>query len=109
MLLFHVDSIAYSRYATVIESGRFSNFASVGSRWTLWRISMEAALAHPLLGIGPMHFAYVDNGEGAHPHNFWLQLAAEWGHSGNCSDWRSVTVAFFVRLWPSRSASQTDA
>jgi len=26
-----------------------------------------------------MHFAYEYNGEGAHPHNFWLQLAAEWG------------------------------
>ena len=39
---------------------------------------MEAMIANPLLGLGPAHFAYAYNGEGAHPHNFWLQLAAEW-------------------------------
>jgi O-antigen ligase len=61
------------------ETGRFSNFTSVGARWELWRLSIDAALANPWLGLGPMHFAYVDNGLAAHPHNFWLQLAAEWG------------------------------
>jgi O-antigen ligase len=66
------------------ETGRFSDFSSVGARWKLWRISVESALAHPLLGLGPMHFAYVDNGDGAHPHNFWLQLAAEWGIPARC-------------------------
>jgi len=80
------------------ETGRFSDFASVGARWKLWRISVESALAHPFLGLGPMHFAYVDNGDGAHPHNFWLQLAAEWGIPAALLI-GAVTVGFFVRLW----------
>jgi O-antigen ligase len=80
------------------ETGRFSDFASVGARWKLWRISVESALAHPFLGLGPMHFAYVDNGDGAHPHNFWLQLAAEWGIPAALLI-GAVTVAFFVNLW----------
>jgi putative inorganic carbon (hco3(-)) transporter len=80
------------------ETGRFSDFSSVGARWKLWRISVESALAHPFLGLGPMHFAYVDNGDGAHPHNFWLQLAAEWGIPAALLI-GAVTVGFFVRLW----------
>jgi putative inorganic carbon (hco3(-)) transporter len=83
--------------STALESGRFSNFASMGSRWTLWRLSVEAAIANPWLGIGPMHFAYVDNGEGAHPHNFWLQLAAEWGLPATLLI-GAVTIVFCVRL-----------
>lgn len=78
IVLFHALPAVLS-IATTPETGRFSEFASVGARWRLWWLSVDAALAHPLLGLGPMHFAYVDNGDGAHPHNFWLQLAAEWG------------------------------
>lgn len=49
------------------------------SRMYLWRIAMEHIQAHPLLGIGPMHFAHFQNLKGAHPHNFYLQFAAEFG------------------------------
>jgi O-antigen ligase len=87
------------------ETGRFSDFASVGARWKLWRISVESALAHPFLGLGPMHFAYVDNGDGAHPHNFWLQLAAEWGIPAALLV-GAVAAGFFVRLW---SAARVEA
>jgi hypothetical protein len=45
-----------------------------------------------------MHFAYFDNGDGAHPHNFWLQLAAEWGIPAALLV-GAVAVGFFVRLW----------
>jgi putative inorganic carbon (hco3(-)) transporter len=34
---------------------------------------------NPLLGVGPMHFAYYANTVAAHPHNALLQLASEWG------------------------------
>jgi O-antigen ligase len=78
VVLFHLVP-ALLALPTALETDRFANFVSVSARWTLWRISVESALAHPLLGLGPMHFAYVNNGFGAHPHNFWLQLAAEWG------------------------------
>lgn len=33
----------------------------------------------PWLGVGPMHFAHVYNGEAAHPHNIYLQCLAELG------------------------------
>lgn len=52
---------------------------SIEARFFLWRIALGHIAAHPWLGIGPMHFAHVNNGEAAHPHNIYLQLAAEWG------------------------------
>jgi O-antigen ligase len=64
---------------TALESGRFSDFGSVNSRWILGTLALELAVKSPLLGAGPMHFAYFYNGEGAHPHNLALQLIAEWG------------------------------
>lgn len=80
-----------------VETGRFTNFASVGHRWELWLISLDNALNRPLLGAGPMHFAYVDNGSGAHPHNFWLQLAGEWGIPATVVV-GSVVLGFFARM-----------
>lgn len=62
-----------------LESGRLQEGGSIAARLQLAQLALKMAAAHPLLGVGPMHFAYVDNGLGAHPHNFWLQLAAEWG------------------------------
>jgi O-antigen ligase len=96
-LLFHLLPAALS-VMTAPETGRFSNFTSISARWNLWRLSVESALAHPLLGLGPMHFAYINNGDGAHPHNFWLQVAAEWGIPAALLI-VSVTVAFLLRLW----------
>lgn len=51
------------------------------ARGQLWRQALVAALAHPGLGVGPMHLAYAEafNGTAAHPHNLYLQVAAEWG------------------------------
>lgn len=47
----------------------------------LWQLSYELIAAHPWLGVGPQHFAHygVALSFGAHPHNFVLQIAAEWG------------------------------
>lgn len=49
------------------------------SRLYLWRIALDDIAKNPVLGIGPMHFAHHPNRSGAHPHNFYLQLAAEFG------------------------------
>ncbi|AEK63619.1 O-antigen ligase family protein [Collimonas fungivorans] len=50
-------------------------------RWSLWVRAWEIIAAHPWLGAGPLHFAHfgrtVQNG--AHPHNWILQIACEWG------------------------------
>ena len=50
-------------------------------RLFLWRRATELILQHPLLGVGPMHFAHHahDLQLGAHPHDWLLQVASEWG------------------------------
>lgn len=52
-----------------------------GSRGGLWRRAMEMVVTHPLLGVGPLHFAHYgqDVNNGAHPHSWILQIASEWG------------------------------
>ncbi|MFJ2989259.1 O-antigen ligase family protein [Collimonas sp. NPDC087041] len=51
------------------------------SRWVLWARAWELMLAHPWLGVGPLHFAHYgrDLQLGAHPHNWILQIGSEWG------------------------------
>jgi O-antigen ligase len=56
------------------------NFTSSSGRIKIWQDTLNIIISHPLIGIGPMMTAM----EGvldkvAHPHNFPLQLAAEWG------------------------------
>jgi O-antigen ligase len=50
-----------------------------GPREYLWGLAWQYIRESPLLGIGPMHYAHRVNAEAAHPHNVYLQLAAEWG------------------------------
>lgn len=52
---------------------------SVEARFFLWRIAQSYIEQSPWLGIGPMHYAHFLNPEAAHPHNIYLQIAAEWG------------------------------
>ena len=51
------------------------------NRLVLWRRATELILAHPWLGVGPMHFAHNagDLHTGAHPHDWVMQIASEWG------------------------------
>ncbi|HWX03378.1 O-antigen ligase family protein [Collimonas sp.] len=51
------------------------------SRLPLWIRAWEMIAAHPWLGAGPMHFAHFGRSvqNGAHPHNWMLQIASEWG------------------------------
>lgn len=53
--------------------------SSVEARLYLWGIALEDIASHPWLGTGPMHFADRFNGEAAHPHNIYLQVASEYG------------------------------
>lgn len=53
--------------------------ASLSQREIIWRQAIEVAYQNPLLGIGPMQLADLPNGVAAHPHQAWLQWAAEWG------------------------------
>lgn len=55
------------------------NFGS--SRGYLWACAVQMVLQNPWLGAGPLHFAQVcaPLEIAAHPHNWVLQMAAEWG------------------------------
>lgn len=53
--------------------------ASLSQRDIIWRQAIEVAIGNPLLGIGPMQLADLPNGVAAHPHQAWLQWAAELG------------------------------
>ncbi len=55
-------------------------------RWFIYLASLKAALAHPLLGMGPMHLSIIllpigAEGSGwlATPHNVLCKIIAEWG------------------------------
>jgi O-antigen ligase len=50
-------------------------------RTLLWELAVKLIAAHPWLGVGPQHFAHegATLSWGAHPHNFILQIGAEWG------------------------------
>ena len=58
---------------------RLPELGSLSHRDVLWAEAWRMIVGHPWLGVGPMHFAAVPNGIGAHPHNAVLQIAAEWG------------------------------
>lgn len=55
------------------------NLTTVTSREVLWNLSWQSIQSSPWLGIGPMQFAALNSRVGAHPHNWPLQIAAEWG------------------------------
>ena len=50
-------------------------------RMLLWRRALELIAQHPWLGVGPQHFSHygADLQTGAHPHDWVLQIASEWG------------------------------
>lgn len=51
------------------------------ARNLLWKLAWELIASHPLLGVGPQHYAHEGASlyTAAHPHNWVLQIAAEWG------------------------------
>lgn len=60
------------------QAGREGLLAGSG-REALLLMSWESIRQAPLLGVGPMGFAAIANKIGAHPHNWIVQLAVEWG------------------------------
>ena len=58
---------------------RFSRDSLVVGRLDMWLASLNMALTHPLLGVGPQQYAFHPVHNIAHPHNAFLQLLAEWG------------------------------
>jgi hypothetical protein len=48
-------------------------------RMRMWSRTSRDALANPILGIGPLNYVCTSDAWFGHPHNFPLQIAAEWG------------------------------
>jgi len=52
--------------------------STFGRSW-MWQTAWQEARTHPWFGIGPMNFVCTRPPWFGHPHNFPLQIAAEWG------------------------------
>ncbi len=80
LLLFGIDLVAQ---AGSTESG--------SARLELWRAALDDA-SQSLFGVGPMHFSRIQRGDAAHPHNAYLQVAAEFG-------WPAALALVFCVVW----------
>ena len=60
---------------------KFGNPDQYFRRLQHWRVCLEMAWANPVLGIGPMHYAWLPGQptEPASPHSALMQWLAEWG------------------------------
>ncbi|MBT8063829.1 MAG: O-antigen ligase family protein [Gammaproteobacteria bacterium] len=65
-----------------------------GRSW-MWPIALNDIRSHPWFGIGPMGYACVSTAGFGHPHNFALQIAAEWGLPAAVA----AAALFLVLLW----------
>lgn len=63
---------------------RMDNIVGLSGRDNLWSLALVMWEAHPLLGVGPMHFAAYSADVSQHPHNATLQWLAEWGTPAAC-------------------------
>jgi O-antigen ligase len=78
-LLFWLLPIATGAPSDLTEAYYRNRIVSDESRLLLWRIAVAYVEQSPWLGVGPMHYAHYLNSKAAHPHNIFLQIAAEWG------------------------------
>jgi O-antigen ligase len=81
---------------------RTGDILSLSRREDLWLAAVQQILANPLLGTGPMHYAYWSGEIAVHPHNAVLQWAAEWGLPAALLmtavwAWGGLTFAAWVR------------
>jgi len=77
VFIFFSNRIGVDGFGTVDVVHRLQD--SSPARQYLWSLAIHYIYESPWLGVGPMHFAYIPNMKAAHPHNVYLQIAAEWG------------------------------
>jgi O-antigen ligase len=71
---------AWGGYPVLVAADRsIGSLTSDSARLLLWQVAKDQIATSPWLGIGPMHYAHYPNPKAAHPHNIYLQVAAEWG------------------------------
>lgn len=82
----HFTVQSHAAILTNITHIKNFNEITLESRIVLYRYALLLAMHHPLLGVGPMHFAFQEpamliqaDDLAAHPHNFLLLFLSEWG------------------------------
>ncbi len=86
-------------------SGRLTT--SLSGRAALWEHAFSLIAQHPLLGVGPMHFANLEPSMSAHPHQAILQSAAEWGIPATLALLGLITHAAIATLRVLRATAQS--
>ena len=81
------------------------------SRLGLWLRAFELIVQHPWLGVGPLHYAHygIDVQVGAHPHNWMLQIGAEWGLPALLCLCLVIRLAILRLLQTAKFISENDA
>jgi O-antigen ligase len=92
------------RFSTTFASAETRDSSAAG-RLELWRDCIDAALRHPVFGLGPDHWPVVAReeygwvGQVNEAHSLWVQNAAELGFPG-----LALLASFYLvcigRLWP---------
>lgn len=92
-------------FGMVGVDGQVKNLLSDPARELLWYEALLMGVKNPFLGIGPYGYTFITPINGtAHPHNFYLQLIAEWGFAATCilgvtATSLFITVIKAVRLY----------
>ena len=81
LLGFGLYHILFSTGTAPPVADKFGEVSPDSRRLRHWRVCLEMAWAHPILGIGPMHFAWLPYPftEPASPHSALMRWLAEWG------------------------------
>lgn len=78
-LLFYLMFVLVPGWLELSPTLRDGLRTTLSAREIIWQQAWELFLAHPWLGVGPMHFSAYINPEAAHPHQVVLQWLSEWG------------------------------
>jgi O-antigen ligase len=115
--------LAYLVFMVAIPSlaggNAFGAFSSVvdrtvadpaSGRLVLWRRALGLVSEYPWLGAGPLHFAHraVNVPTAAHPHDWILQVASEWGIPALLCLCAAIVHAFQALLRAGRKLAADD-
>jgi|GEM_PF-945852 len=67
-------------FGALVDLAQRTKMDPTSGRTELWVRAIALIAEHPWLGVGPLHFAHYGTlGQARHPHDWILQIGAEWG------------------------------